>query len=133
MFRCLISVYLLPSQAVFAACGDTSALCGHSLNRNQPPHAHQVIGRDGEPVEPIHPVQASQLDLAQSRAQFGPAKDPLNELAFTLADYTPRIGSLLRAETVLLQVALHILADVGRHLAFAQRFSLADNPYRHPA
>src|SRR6185437_4394346 len=95
---------------------------GYCLNRNQSPHAHQVICSDGQTVEPIYPFQSTQLYLAQSRTQLGPAEDPLDELAFALTDRTPLIRSFLRMQTILLQVSLHILADVRRYVAFAQCF-----------
>jgi len=70
----------------------SSALSGRGLDGNQPPHADQVIGGDGQPVEPVHAVEAAQFHLAQRPVQFAPTKDPFDQLAFALADRASRIG-----------------------------------------
>ena len=104
LFRSSISVVVLPPQAVFSACGDTSALAGHRLNRNESPHAHQVISRDGQPIEPVHSLQTTQLDLPHGPIQLAPSKDSLDQLASLLADSAPFIAPFVVGQSVFAEV-----------------------------
>jgi len=115
-----ISAFVLPMEAVILAPRDTSALLGPRFNRDQPPHAHQIIRHDGQPVEPIHPIQSAQLHLAQRAFQLRPAESPLDQLSLALIDRPSWIRSFLFAQAILLQIALHILADVRCLLAIAK-------------
>jgi hypothetical protein len=94
---------------------------GQRLNRNQPPHAHQIVGRDGQPIEPVDAGQSAQFDPAQRAIQLAPAEDALDQLAFALTDRATRVGALVRCEAVLAQGGTRgVLADVRRDLAPAQ-------------
>jgi hypothetical protein len=94
---------------------------GQRLNRDQPPHAHQIVGRDGQSVEPVHAGQSAQFDLAQRSIQLAPAEDTLDQLAFALTDRATRVGAFGLAQAVLAQAgARGVLADVRRYLAPAQ-------------
>ena len=98
----------------------SSALSGRGLDGNQAPHADQVIGGDGPPVEPVHAVEAAQFHLAQRPVQFAPTKDPFDQLAFALADRASRIGPLLFRQTILAPVAFPILPAMGGYVARPQ-------------
>jgi hypothetical protein len=44
---------------------DTLGLDGCGWNRDKPGHSGQIIGGHGEPVEPVHTIQAAQFDLTE--------------------------------------------------------------------
>jgi hypothetical protein len=108
-------------EAVLPASKHTSALLGQLFNRNQPPHAHQILRHDGQPIGPIHTPQPAQLHLAQRPVQLAPAEDPFDRLAFALADRAPFIAALGLVQAVAFQIALHIFRHVRRHFTLAQR------------
>ena len=66
------------------ARGDTTAPSGRSLNRNQFPHPHQVVGRCREGEDPAHFEDAAMFQFAQQRDVFQPAEALLDPLAFLL-------------------------------------------------
>jgi hypothetical protein len=62
---------------------------GQRFNRNQPPHAHQVLRRDAQLPEPVHPIKPAQFHLSRLTIQLRPAEDPLDQLALALTDRPP--------------------------------------------
>ena len=98
-------LFVLYLEAVFPASRHTSALLGQRFNRNQPPHAHQVLRRDAQLPEPVHPIQSAQFHLARLTIQLRPAKDALDQLTLALTDRAPWVLPLLVRQAVLGHIA----------------------------
>src|ERR1035437_10301427 len=111
----------LPRGTVFTVGRDTSALADRRRNGNQPSPAHQIVSRDHQPKEPVHPLQSSQLDLAEGTILLGPPEHPFDQLALLLTDPPSCVAAFRLVQRVLAVIGhtLRILADMRRHPSFS--------------
>ena len=64
-------------------------LDGCGWNRDEPGHSGQIVGGHGEPVEPVHTVQAAEFDLTECSIGFAPPERLLDQSAFAVTDRAP--------------------------------------------
>ena len=64
-------------------------LDGCGWNRDELGHSGQIVGGHGEPVEPVHTVQAAEFDLTECSIGFAPPERLLDQSAFAVTDRAP--------------------------------------------